>query len=134
MLGYLNAPSPFTEDGYFITGDKVLQKGAYIKILGRESEIINVGGEKVYPQEVENIIMELPNILDFSVYGEINPIIGNIVCAVIYLKNKEDLKKLYLRVKKYCATKLKKFMVPVKIQISDDILHNQRYKKKRRFN
>ena len=46
MLGYLNAPSPFTEDGYFITGDKVLQNGEYIKILGRESEIINVGGGK----------------------------------------------------------------------------------------
>ena len=56
MLGYLNAPSPFDEDGWFITGDEVEEKGEYIRVLGRKSEIINVGGEKVYPQEVENII------------------------------------------------------------------------------
>ena len=48
MLGYLNAKSPFTKDGWFKTGDKVKVNGEYIKILGRESEIINVGGEKVY--------------------------------------------------------------------------------------
>jgi long-chain acyl-CoA synthetase len=44
MLGYINAPSPFTEDGWFMTGDQVEEDGEYIKILGRKSEIINVGG------------------------------------------------------------------------------------------
>jgi len=58
MLGYLNAPDPFTSDGWFITGDKVEVKGDYFKILGRESEIINVGGEKVYPIEVEEVIQK----------------------------------------------------------------------------
>ena len=72
MLGYLNAPSPFTKDGWFKTGDKVLQKGEYIKILGRESEIINVGGDKVYPQEVENVILEMEDVKDITVYGEKN--------------------------------------------------------------
>ena len=62
MLGYLNAPNPFTKDGWFITGDEVLEKDGYIKILGRKSEIINVGGEKVYPQEVENIIVLIENV------------------------------------------------------------------------
>ncbi|MFC1485182.1 fatty acid--CoA ligase family protein, partial [bacterium] len=45
MLGYLNAPSPFTEDGWLHTGDEVEVDGEYIKILGRKSEMINVGGE-----------------------------------------------------------------------------------------
>src|SRR5690606_3810396 len=45
MLGYLNAPSPFTEDGWFKTGDAVEVDGEYIRILGRKSELINVGGE-----------------------------------------------------------------------------------------
>ncbi|MFN8707421.1 MAG: long-chain fatty acid--CoA ligase [Planctomyces sp.] len=44
MLGYLNAPSPFTEDGWFITGDLVEIDGDYLRIKGRASEIINVGG------------------------------------------------------------------------------------------
>jgi long-chain acyl-CoA synthetase len=46
MLGYLNAPSPFTEDGWFDTGDKVEVDGDYFRILGRDSEIINFGGQK----------------------------------------------------------------------------------------
>lgn len=70
MLGYLNAPSPFTDDGWFITGDSVEVNGEYLKILGRKSELINVGGEKVYPQEVENIILELGNVREVTVYGE----------------------------------------------------------------
>jgi len=61
MLGYLNAPSPFTEDDWFMTGDQVEEDGEYIKILGRKSEIINVGGEKVYPAEVESVIQEFDN-------------------------------------------------------------------------
>ena len=46
MLGYLNAPSPFTPDGWLVTDDVVEVDGEYIRILGRESEIINVGGRR----------------------------------------------------------------------------------------
>ena len=53
MLGYLNAPSPFDQDGWFDTGDAVIQEGEWYRILGRESQVINVGGQKVYPAEVE---------------------------------------------------------------------------------
>jgi acyl-CoA synthetase (AMP-forming)/AMP-acid ligase II len=49
MLGYLNAPSPFTDDGWFKTGDLVEVDGECFRILGRKSDLINVGGEKVYP-------------------------------------------------------------------------------------
>ena len=41
MLGYLNAPTPFTHDGWFKTGDQVEEKGDSLKIIGRKSEIIN---------------------------------------------------------------------------------------------
>ncbi len=89
MLGYLNAPSPFTHDGWFKTGDKVLQKGEYFRILGRKSEMINVGGEKVYPQEVENVIQQIENVAEVTVFGEKNPITGNIVCAKVSLLENE---------------------------------------------
>lgn len=55
MLGYLNAASPFTDDGWFKTGDEVEQDGEWLRILGRRSEIINVGGEKVSPAEIEGV-------------------------------------------------------------------------------
>jgi len=134
MLGYLNAPSPFTTDGWFITGDEVMQKGDYIKILGRKSEIINVGGEKVYPQEVENVILELDNIAEVTVYGEKNPIMGNIVCAKVRLQKEEDKKSFITRLKKYCKEGLQGFKVPVKVKIVDEQLYSERYKKNRSIN
>ena len=91
ILGYLNYPSPFTEDGYFITGDQVETDGEYYKILGRVSQQINVGGEKVFPAEIENVIKEADNVADAVVYGEKNPITGNIVCAnVVLLKDENE--------------------------------------------
>ena len=131
MLGYLNATSPFTKDGYFITGDKVLQKGEYIKILGRESEIINVGGQKVYPQEVENIIQEIDNVAEVTVYGEKNMITGNIVCANIRLISDEDNMLFISRLKKSCRRLLQSFQVPVKVKIVAKEQYSERYKKSR---
>ena len=124
MLGYLNASSPFTEDGWLNTGDSVEVDGDYIKILGRESEIINVGGEKVYPAEVESTIQEMDNVAEVTVYGEKNPITGNIVCAKVSLSDDEDHKKFALRLKKYCREKLQNYKVPVKVFIvkNDDSL------------
>ena len=131
MLGYLNASSPFTDDGWFITGDEVLQKGNYIKILGRKSEIINVGGEKVYPQEVENVIQEMDNVAEVTVYGEKNSIIGNIVCAKIRLETNENKKQFIINVKEFCRSKLETFKVPVKVLLSDENLYSSRFKKVR---
>ncbi len=131
MMGYLNAPSPFTKDGWFKTGDAVEVNGEYLKILGRKSEIINVGGEKVYPQEVEAVIQEMDKIADVTVYGEKNPIIGNIVCAKVVLLKNVNRKEFVTELKKFCAMRMKKFMVPVKIEFSDDKLYSERYKKVR---
>ena len=131
MLGYLNAPSPFTNDGWYMTGDQVETKGEYLKILGRTSEIINVGGDKVYPQEVENIILQIENIADATVYGEKNPILGSIVCCKVSLIKKEEKRSVKDRIKSFCDSKLEKFKVPVKIVIANDLNIGQRLKKKR---
>jgi long-chain acyl-CoA synthetase len=129
MLGYLNAESPFTEDGWFITGDNVEVDGEYIKILGRKSELINVGGEKVYPQEVENIILEMENILDVTVYGEKNAITGNIVCATVCLNQPEEKKIVVKKIKKFCRERMSSYMIPVKISIMENAQYNTRFKK-----
>jgi len=131
MLGYLNAPSPFTEDGWFITGDQVEVEGEYLKILGRKSEIINVGGEKVYPQEVESVIQELDNVAEVTVFGEKNALMGNIVCAKIRLSKDENIKEFTTRLKIYCKQKMQPFKVPVKVLIDSDNQFNERFKKKR---
>lgn len=131
MLGYLNAPSPYTDDGYFMTGDAVESDGEYLKILGRKSEIINVGGDKVYPAEVESIIHEMDNVAEVTVYGEKNLIIGMIVCAKVRLSNEENHREFSNKLKKYCSEKMEKFKVPVKIILTEESQFNERFKKKR---
>jgi acyl-CoA synthetase (AMP-forming)/AMP-acid ligase II len=134
MLGYLNAPSPFTEHGWLNTGDAVEVNSEYIKILGRKSEIINVGGEKVYPAEVESVIQEIDNVAEVTVYGETNPITGNIVCANVVLLNEEDRKEFIVRLKKYCRERLQNYKVPVKVFIVTEKQHSGRFKKRRYLN
>src|ERR1700739_2689360 len=102
MLGYRNAASPFTEDGWFMTGDSVEVDGEYLKILGRKSELINVGGEKVFPCEVESVIQEFDNVAEVAVDGEKNPLVGNIVCARIRLRIADEQDDFVGRLKRYC--------------------------------
>jgi acyl-CoA synthetase (AMP-forming)/AMP-acid ligase II len=129
MLGYINAPSPFTEDGWFNTGDSVEVMGEYIKILGRKSEIINVGGEKVYPSEVENVIQGIDSVKEVTIYSEKNPILGEIVCARISLKNNEDAKRFKSQIRQYCTGKLERYKIPVKVTITKDKQFSNRFKK-----
>jgi acyl-coenzyme A synthetase/AMP-(fatty) acid ligase len=129
MLGYINAPSPFTDDGWFITGDAVEVDGEYLRILGRKSEIINVGGQKVYPAEVENAIGAMPEVVEARVYGEANAILGQIVCADVRLAGDDDTVEFTRRLKKHCVSMLESYKVPVKVQIGRSPLHAQRFKK-----
>ncbi len=131
MLGYLNAPSPFTNDGWFKTGDEVDVDGNYYLIKGRKSEIINVGGEKVYPQEVENIILGLDYVQDVLVYGESHPIVGSIVIAEVYFRDEDKTIHYKKDLKKYCNTHLENYKVPAKIKIMEKLKFSKRFKKKR---
>ncbi|MDJ0927455.1 MAG: fatty acid--CoA ligase family protein [Gammaproteobacteria bacterium] len=132
MLGYLNAPSPFTEDGWFITGDAVEVDGEYIKILGRKSELINVGGEKVYPAEVESILQLMDGVEDVSVSGEAHPIAGQIVSAKVKLAHDESLGDFRKRMRAFCRDKLHRYKVPQKVVLVSETMHGERFKKMRR--
>ncbi|WP_298817368.1 long-chain fatty acid--CoA ligase [Chloroflexus sp.] len=132
MLGYLNAPSPFDEEGWMNTQDVVEVDGEYIRILGRRSEIINVGGQKVYPAEVESVLLQMPNVKDVAVTGESNPITGQIVTARFNLFEPEDPNEFKRRVRAFCRERLAPYKIPVKIIITDDKQHSARFKKMRR--
>ncbi|MCH9684179.1 MAG: fatty acid--CoA ligase family protein [Deltaproteobacteria bacterium] len=128
MLGYLNADSPFTADGWFKTGDDVEVDGEYIRFLGRASDVINVGGRKVHPAEVEGIILALPNIDEVAVMGEANPLMGQIVCAQLRTVTPEDLGPLRRRVREACRQQLDAYKVPIKIELATAPLTSARHK------
>jgi long-chain acyl-CoA synthetase len=131
MLGYLNAPSPFTADGWFVTGDAVEMDGEYLRILGRTSEIINVGGQKVYPAEVESVIQDMPNVSEVTVYGERNAILGNIVCARVRPREPEEAAGFARRLRAHCAQRLERFKVPIRVMLDSAPQHSARFKKAR---
>ena len=129
ILGYLNAESPFDKDGWYNTGDKIEQDGDWIRFLGRESEIINVGGQKVYPTEVESVLLEINGVKDTIVYGEKNPLMGEIVVANVKVDELNNNKKFISLIKKYCREKLDKYKIPVKINFVQKDLMSERFKR-----
>jgi long-chain acyl-CoA synthetase len=133
MLGYLNADSPFDDKGWFNTGDAVEVDGEYFRVLGRRSELINVGGEKVYPAEVEGVLREMDNVEDVSVFGEPNPITGQSVCAVFKLEAPEDSVVFRRRVRDFARTRLAPYKSPARIIVADRDQYSERFKKMRRL-
>lgn len=131
VLGYLNASmDSFTSDGWFKTGDLVEVDGEYIKIIGRAKEVINVGGQKVLPSEIESIILEMEEISDCMVYAEQNAITGQtVVCDVVLNKNIENIKK---RVRVFCKDRLDAYKIPTKVNVVDKTNFSDRFKKIRR--
>src|SRR5262245_34322563 len=131
MLGYLNAPSPFDEEGFLDTGDRVEIDGGWLRILGRESEIINVGGNKVFPAEIEAVILDLEGVVDAVVSGEPHPIMGSIVTARVVLGEPEPLAEFKVRLRTHCAERLPVFKIPARVRIVEGPLHSSRYKRRR---
>jgi acyl-CoA synthetase (AMP-forming)/AMP-acid ligase II len=131
MLGYLNAPSPFDKDGWFNTRDRVEVKGEYIKILGRETDIINVGGQKVYPSEVENILIKCKGVKDIKVFGQDNIILGKTITAQVQIDAQNNDENFIRELRQYAAKNLERFKIPSKFILTEESLFSDRLKKKR---
>ena len=116
VKGYINYNNDnFLSDGWYATGDLVeTDVDGYIKIIGRKNKIINVGGLKVLPKEIEDVINSVNGVDDSTVFSEPNNIVGNIVCAKIFTQL-ENTKELKLEIKSVCRKNLDKYKVPVKL-------------------
>jgi long-chain acyl-CoA synthetase len=131
MLGYLNAPSPFDDEGWLDTGDEVEVDGEYVRILGRRSDVINVGGEKVHATEVESVLLQIDNIADAVVHARHNPVTGQVVTATVTLRVPEDRRELQRRVRRFCRERLRPHQIPATLEIAEGGLHGQRFKRVR---
>jgi long-chain acyl-CoA synthetase len=131
MLGYLNAPDLFDADGWLNTQDKVEVDGEYLRILGRASDLINVGGQKVYPAEVEGVLLQLDNVEEVAVFGKPHAMMGNIVAARFNLKQPEPLDALKRRMNAFCRERLAKYQIPVFVEIAEHSQFGARFKKLR---
>jgi acyl-CoA synthetase (AMP-forming)/AMP-acid ligase II len=115
FVGYHNQPEKTAEtrdeDGWFFTGDLgSVDEDGYLSFAGREQEVINRGGSKIYPKEVEDLLSSHPGISDASVVGMPDERMGEKVCAYV-IPSGEDL--TLEQIKEY-FTELKamKYLVP----------------------
>jgi long-chain acyl-CoA synthetase len=89
--GYFNRPEEtaavFLVDGWFRTGDIVrLDTEGYVYLVDRLKDMINVGGEKVYPRDVEEVLFRHPAVADAVVVGKPDPVLGEVPRAVVALR------------------------------------------------
>lgn len=92
MKGYVgpNAPIPSKDDGWIDTRDAVQVVDDRVQFVGRTDNIINVGGAKVLPEEVEAVLLSLPMVYDARVVGLPNPVTGQIVAAEVVVSPDMD--------------------------------------------
>jgi acyl-coenzyme A synthetase/AMP-(fatty) acid ligase len=130
MLGYLGSEGAGDfVDGWFNTKDRVVQEGKYFKFIGRDSDQINIGGQKVLPIEIEEEIMLLDEVVDVQIYGEKHLLLGQIVVAKIILIDDADTESMKLKVKKHCQQHLTKYKVPQKIYFVKELEMSSRGKR-----
>ncbi|BBN80413.1 hypothetical protein PA25_03980 [Pseudoalteromonas sp. A25] len=119
---YVNGAPMFDEDGFINTGDLVELKEERVYFLGRESGAINVGGNKVQPEEVERTILDSGLVSAAYVYAISNPMMGSLVCANIVAVEKgvkaTELKK---QVTIFCRERLENFKVPALLKMVEEL-------------
>ncbi|GMG82161.1 fatty acid--CoA ligase family protein [Paralimibaculum aggregatum] len=114
MLGYLNAPSPFDAEGWYDTRDRVEVKGDHLRITGRDSDVINVGGLKFMAADVERAALEIPGVRFAKAVARANPITGQHV--VLEVEPERELAAA--EVKAALKAALPAHMVPSRVRIA----------------
>ena len=133
MLGYLDAEATIDAGGWYCTGDLVEVDGEWIRFRGRATDVINVGGEKVSPVEVEQVILELNFVQEVVVIGEPHALLGEIVTARVTLAaDNLDGKDAAKRIRGHCQNHLPRHKLPMKIMIVDEIVMDARQKLRRK--
>jgi acyl-CoA synthetase (AMP-forming)/AMP-acid ligase II len=121
--GYENNPEAnakaFT-DGWFRTGDQgIMDEDRYVTLTGRLKEIINRGGEKISPKEVDEVLMDHPAIQQVVTFGVPHPKLGEEVAAAVVLR--EGAEATPSGIRDFAAERLADFKVPRQIFVMDEI-------------
>ena len=116
MIGYLNADSPFDEEGWYNTKDIVEERDGYYKVTGRTSEVINVGGLKFMASEVERVALEYNHVELAKAEAKPNPITGQHVELTIQSATHQEVDKAGL--KSFLNEQLPNHMMPKRIRIA----------------
>jgi long-chain acyl-CoA synthetase len=124
MKGYYNKPQDtqavITPDGWYKTGDMAsVDADGYITITGRKKEMIIVGGENVYPREIESVLDTHPAVAESAVVGRLDASRGEVVVAFVILKEGQETTEIALR--DYCRGRVAGYKTPRRVIIAQDL-------------
>jgi acyl-CoA synthetase (AMP-forming)/AMP-acid ligase II len=117
MRGYRNNPEANAAafiNGWFRTGDRgMLDADGYLALIGRIKELINRGGEKISPAEIDAVLLEYPAVAEAAAFGVPNAKYGEEVCAAVVVKGDASAEDIAV----HCSRHLADFKVPKAIHI-----------------
>ena len=103
--------------GYWKSGDiGAVDAGGYVRIADRKKDMINRGGFKVYPAEVESVLTGLPGVIEAAVIGEADSLMGESVAAFLSVKDESVDQQA---VREWCATRMADYKLPARIVIGN---------------
>lgn len=119
MLGYYNEPEETKiaiTNGWLRTGDIAeADEDGYLFLKARKKEIIKVGGKRVSPKEIEEVILSVPQVIDCTVTGIYDDVLGESILATIVLNNPKDELIMKSKILSKCAEELSLYKVPHQI-------------------
>lgn len=118
-------------DGWLRTGDLgILDDENFLFLKGRNDEIINIGGEKVIPNEIEEKVKQISGVEDVAAFGIENEVFGQVIKLQVVKNSESNLDKSKILI--HCIKNLEKFKIPSKIDFVDNIPKTS-YGKVKRF-
>jgi acyl-CoA synthetase (AMP-forming)/AMP-acid ligase II len=123
MMGYFmdeEGTKATIRNGWLYTGDLgTVDEEGYIYLTARKKEIIKVGGKRISPKEIEAVILAMHDVIDCSVEGIEDALLGEALKATVIVNNSKNLNEI--SIKEYCAKNLALFKIPQIIEIKEQL-------------
>lgn len=119
---YVGRDDLVNAEGFIDSGDIINLTEDRVYFLGRNSGAINVGGNKVMPEEVESVLLGHANVKLCRVYAKKNPITGSLVCCdIVFSENSNDIGEMKKDLVEYCKERLDSFKIPIIYRFVDEV-------------
>jgi acyl-CoA synthetase (AMP-forming)/AMP-acid ligase II len=126
MQGYYKdelATAETLHDGWLLTGDlATVDEEGFIFLSARKKEIIKVGGRRISPKEIEEVIVSMPEVVDCTIQGITDEILGESMKATVILNGSQSIEGITEEtIRAFCAERLAPYKIPQIIEIRDKI-------------
>lgn len=126
MMGYFadeEGTKNTIRNGWLYTGDLgTVDQDGYIFLTARKKEIIKVGGKRISPKEIEAVILELPEVVDCTIDGIEDELLGEAIKATIVIKDKKGKEEILDKIKRHCSQHLALHKVPKLFELNEQLV------------